>query len=91
MFITNVSKLGIGAKFIISEPANITVASGFIVKLPVDNKTVFTVIKVNEKTVITSCESIPAKFVSNKGTVDFKFEGTEHWRSLGKDILVTLV
>ena len=49
--LVQLSALQVGNKFIVSEPANVTVASGFIVKLPVGDKNVFTVVKKNQKTV----------------------------------------
>ena len=64
--LVQLSALQVGNKFIVSEPANVTVASGFIVKLPVGDKNVFTVVKKNQKTVITKCETVAARFISNK-------------------------
>lgn len=63
----NLTDLKVGDSFIIKETAHLSVASGFITKLPVNNNNIFKVIKVN-KTTVEATSSSPLTNKRNKKT-----------------------
>lgn len=74
----------------------LVVKNGFIYKMKFEEygNASFIVKKKNEKSIVVNNRDTTSliKFRDDKnGLVNFKFSGTKHWRSLGKDIQVEII